>query len=451
MHWIRAHAIHLALFAVGLVGYGALAGDRLGKQSSSPHFVLQAQAWLDGKIAIDHPRGDDWAVISTFQLDDGTYVRGRELSTRDTFKIVGGDEIPKSRLRGKAVAKTTYMSFPPMPAILMLPQVALFGPKVHDVLFSVVFAAAVLPLLFATLRRLRASELSARTVTEDLWLTGLFGFGSVFWFAAVQGSVWFVAHVIGVFFLLCYAWCSIDARRPILAGLALGAATMTRTPMAFMFPLFLLEVWRVYGGRAHLKEMIRPVAMFAAPVVVIAIAAAAYNLHRFGEATEFGHSYLNVVQQQQMEQHGLFSYHYFARNLAVAFTLLPELPAHGPFVQISGHGLAMWFTTPALVLLLWPRTRSDIHRALWITVACVAVPGLFYQNSGWVQFGYRFALDYFPFLVLLLAVGGRRLGWGARTLIVFGVVVNLFGAYTFDRKGEYYRASRRDYPTIVAH
>jgi len=174
-------------------------------------------------------------------------------------------------------------------------------------------------------------------------------------------------------------------------------------------------------------------------VVVVAAAAAAYNLHRFGAPTEFGHRYLAVIQQNQIEQHGLFSYAYLTRNLAVAFTLLPELGGD-PWVKINGHGLALWFTTPALVLLLWPRTRPPIHRALWVTVAAVAIPALFYQNSGWVQFGYRFSLDYLAFLVLLLAVGGRPLGPVARGLIVFGIVVNLFGAVTFDRFGwKYYR------------
>ena len=37
-----------------------------------------------------------------------------------------------------------------------------------------------------------------------------------------------------------------------------------------------------------------------------------------------------------------------------------------------------------------------------------ALPSLLYQNSGYIQFGYRFSLDYFVFLVLLIAIGGRR-------------------------------------------
>ena len=83
--------------------------------------------------------------------------------------------------------------------------------------------------------------------------------------------------------------------------------------------------------------------------------------------------------------------------------------------------------------------------------AAVAVPTFFYQNSGWVQFGYRFSLDYLPLLVLLLAVGGRRIGWGTRALIVVGIVVNLFGAITFARYHQYYRVAGPAYGTVVGH
>ena len=86
-----------------------------------------------------------------------------------------------------------------------------------------------------------------------------------------------------------------------------------------------------------------------------------------------------------------------------------------------------------------PRDKPPIHRALWITVACVALPSLFYQNSGWVQFGYRFSLDYMVFLVMLIAIGGRPLGRVGKALIVAGVAINLFGALTFDREWSYYR------------
>lgn len=457
MSWLRAHAVHVALFAVGLVVYGAVAFDRLDRPSAAPHFVLQADAWLRGRIAIDRPAGDDWARVETVVLDDGSRVRGRRMTSpgkRGRFQVVGGGEIAATRIV-TSEGTTVYMSFPPLPALLMIPQVLVAGRGASDVAFSVVFAAAVLPMLFSVLRRLREAGMTERTVTDDLWMVALFGFGTVFFFSAVQGSVWYTAHVVGVLFGLAYAWASIEARHPVLAGLALGLATMSRTPMAFMVPLFLLEAWRICGGDR--RAFVKTVAMFAAPVTVIAAAAVAYNLHRFGAPTEFGHRYLAVVQQNQIEQHGLFAYHYLTRNLAVAFTLLPEFGGV-PWVRINGHGLAIWFTTPALVLLLWPRARPPIHRALWLTVAAVAIPTLFYQNSGWVQFGYRFALDYLPFLVLLLAVGGRRFGWGSRALVIVAILVNLFGAITFDRFAwKYYRlgdsgaASKHARDVVVPH
>jgi hypothetical protein len=265
-------------------------------------------------------------------------------------------------------------------------------------------------------------------------------------FAAVQGSVWYTAHVVGVVLALVYAWASIEAKRPIIAGLALGAAALTRTPMAFMFPLFMFEAWRMAGGDR--RAFVRSLVPFVIPVAAFAIAGMAYNLVRFHSPTEFGHTYLDVRQQLQIERWGLASYHYLSRNLTVAFTLLPELPGRSPWIQVSGHGLAMWITTPVLLFALWPREKPALHRALWVTVACVAIPSLFYQNSGWVQFGYRFSLDYMVFLIMLLAIGARRLGWFARGLIIVGILINLFGAYTFNRAGEYYH---NVYDVVVSH
>ena len=137
--------------------------------------------------------------------------------------------------------------------------------------------------------------------------------------------------------------------------------------------------------------------------------------------------------------------------MTVAFALLPELPGHAPWLQIGGHGLALWFTTPILLYLLWPRDKPVLHRALWITIACVALPALLYQNSGWVQFGYRFSLDYMVFLLMLLAIGGRPLTRLARGLIIAGVAINLFGAWTFDREWKYYRVGGDAYDVIIRH
>ena len=116
-----------------------------------------------------------------------------------------------------------------------------------------VLAPAALPpeaedeLLLLAIRRLNGTILGLTLgavaglvlFVATLWLVATFAFGSVMFFSAVQGKVWYTAHVVGVALALVYAWASIEAKRPLVAGLALGAAALTRTPMAFMFPLFM--------------------------------------------------------------------------------------------------------------------------------------------------------------------------------------------------------------------
>ena len=426
--------LYALLFAIGLVVYGAVAWDRVGHPSADPHFVLQADAWLHGKTTIAPPLvGDDWAQVETVALTDGTTARGRRLMTRPAFRTVDQRELPLTQIQ-RSLGKTAYMSFPPFPTVVMLPVAAVAGRAGNDTVPTLLIAAAILPLTLLVLRRLHAAKLSTRTRGEELWLVAALAFGSVLFFSAVQGQVWFTAHVIGVALALVYVWASIEAEHPVIAGLALGAASLTRTAMAFMVVLFLLEAWR-----CHRRALARPLVAFCIPIAAFAIAGFAYNFIRFGAPTEFGHTYLEVRQQAQIEQYGLASVHYLARNLAVVFTLLPRFVAAPPYVQISGHGLALWLTTPVLGFLVWPRGRHPLRLALWLSVLVVALPSLLYQNSGWFQFGYRFSLDYMVLLIVLLAIDGRPLGALAKGLIAIGIAINLFGALTFNRDARFYR------------
>jgi hypothetical protein len=224
---------------------------------------------------------------------------------------------------------------------------------------------------------------------------------------------------------------------------------VTRTPMAFVFPLFFFEAMRASGW--DWRKALHPALIFAAPVAAIAIAAVIYNLIRFAGPAEFGHSFLHVRQQDQVETFGLFSAHYLSRNLAVIGALLPSLDSH-TWIKFPGHGLALWLTCPALLLCLWPARSSWFARAVAVTLGLVAIPALFYQNTGWVQFGYRFCLDWLPLAIVLLACNGRRLGWAARALILWGVAINIVGVITFDRwSWRYYRIDDASYKTIIAN
>lgn len=387
------------IFAVCAAVYVAMLDTRLKGPSSQPHFLYQADAFLHGQLAIraDKPPTDnDWV--------------------RHAGKI--------------------FVSFPPFPAVVVAPLVAIWGVKAWDSLFWSVIAGLGPALLYVLLRRMRELGITERTPRDDLLLTTLFAFGSVFFYVAVQGTVWFAAHVVAVPLIALYLLCSLRASHPIWAGLLLGCAFMTRTTTLLLGIFFLFEAWS--SSERDMRALAKKLALFAAPLLVIGLLAMAMNWSRFHDPFEFGHSLLEIRWRSRIEKWGLFNYHYLGRNLAVMLASLPWLTSSAPYVMISRHGLALWVTTPQLLHVLWPKRTSLTLVGLNVAAGAVAFVNLLYQNSGWIQFGYRFSLDYAVLLFALLAIGGRRFGKGFIALMVVAIGINLFGAITFDRAHRYY-------------
>jgi hypothetical protein len=238
-----------------------------------------------------------------------------------------------------------------------------------------------------------------------------------------------------------YAWATLEASRPALAGLFVGLGFATRTPFGFMFPLFFFEAIRVTGGWARLRQLpkhglppglLGKCLRFSLAAGTILAVLLTHNYLRFGKFYVFGHEYLNITWQDRIQKWGLFNVHFLSRNLACALVLLPRFLAQYPYVKVGAHGMSLLVTSPNLAYTVMPAERSPLARGLWITILLTALPSLLYQNSGYIQFGYRFSLDYMVFFIMLLAVGNRRLTLLWKALLVWAVAVNLFGAITFD-------------------
>jgi chromate transport protein ChrA len=332
----------------------------------------------------------------------------------------------------------TFVSFPPFPAVLLVPLVlaADSAERVKDGLFFLMLAGVGPAVLFLALEKLARLGRSPHTERTHVALALLFAFGTVYWFSAVQGTVWFAAHVVGAALGATYLYASIDAEHPFLAGLALGLGFATRTPLGFALPLFLYEALHRGDLTAEpWSARLRRLALFAAPAGLVLLLLLWHNAARFHDPLEFGHRLLAIGWRARIEHWGLFSYHYLGRNLAVVLTSLPYLGAPNAPFQINGHGLALWITSPFYAWALWPRRTSAYFWVLAMTVGAIAAPSLLYQNSGWVQFGYRFSNDFAPFIFVMIAIGGRRLSTPFWTVAALAVVLNGFGALTFQRAG----------------
>ncbi len=398
---LRRHGLELALFAFSWLVLATFSGPRLLRQSHAPHFIYQADAWLHGQLhlRVTPPDGNDWARVG------------------DRFLV----------------------SFPPGPAVVMLPLVAAFGFQANDVAFTVLFAALNVALFFAVLERLARAGGSARTREENAALALLFAFGTVAFSASVRGEVWFTAEVLGVTFTCLYLLSAIEARHPLGAGLAFGMAAVTRTPLLFSGIFFALEAVRGEGSLgARLSSaatwrdgtLWRRLGLFALGAAPALLGAALANQARFGSPLDFGHAHLwNNRVNADVARFGLFSWHYLARNLRSAFLLVPAW--RGGRLLYDPDGMSLLVTTPLLAVLLLPRRHSPLAPALWAAAAAVALPGFLYMNTGYVQFGYRFSVDWTPYLFLLVAAGGRRMGLGFSLLALCGVAVNAWGALAF--------------------
>jgi hypothetical protein len=255
--------------------------------------------------------------------------------------------------------------------------------------------------------------------------------------------VWFSAEVMGVALTCLYVGAALRARRPVWAGLFYALATLTRTPLAFSGVFFLFELLMPGGADGRAAELrakmanpadtLRKLGLFALGAGPLALAGAVYNAVRFGRVGEFGHSFLyNNRVNADIDRYGLFHPVYLRRNLEAAFLKLPELHFNPLRLSYDPHGLTFLLTLPWLVLLLVPREKARLQVPLWATVAACALPGLFYQNTGYMQFGFRFSLDYTPYLLLLLAVSGWRFqSLPLRVAAALGVLVNFWGAVAF--------------------
>jgi hypothetical protein len=407
----RRVAWALALYVcVTLVLLGCARSSVLREHTPYNHFALLAEAWLHGRLDLGGAP-PEYAGRNDFALFEGKW----------------------------------FVVFPAFPSVLLLPWVAMAGgaDALADGRVFVLLAGLAPAVLFLVLDKLSRRGESKRTEPENLALSALFCFGSVYFFTSVQGTVWFAAHVVGAVMLSLYVLFALGAERPLLAGLCLGLAFSTRAPLLFAAPLFaqqLLAVTRLAVPRGpgmlqryDVGRLLRGLLLFALPLAAVLALTLWHNAARFGDPFEVGYRYLSIAWAKRIAKWGLFDYHYLAKNLGVVLSGLPWFPPQGGPLQINGHGLALWVTTPMYLWLLGGRRWSALARAMLFATLLVAVPTLFYQNTGWVQFGYRFSNDYAPLLFVLLALVGPQLRGGFIVAAALSVIVNFFGALTFGR------------------
>ncbi|MEO8207489.1 MAG: hypothetical protein ABI598_00530, partial [Chloroflexota bacterium] len=155
------------------------------------HFVWQAMAFLEGRADIAWPvPGNDFFQDFFPVLDS--------VGSRTGFGL---------------------LPFPPLPAIVLMPFVAIFGLATDQRAVSVLLGAVDVGICWWALGRLPIGR------PVRLGTTVFFAFGTVFWYAAELGTTWFLAHVVAVGMALLAIGIALGGDRGLARDLEGGGPT----------------------------------------------------------------------------------------------------------------------------------------------------------------------------------------------------------------------------------
>jgi len=370
--------------------------------------------------------------MSNYQFDAGRgdlfYLADAFLNGRTWIEVALG---PYDIIR---IDGRIYVPFPPFPAIALMPMVAITGPELADQLEPAVnagLAAAVVGLAWWF-----TGVAGVARVRHRCLLVVLLGFSTQIWGVTTRGGVWHTGHLVATILALLILLELWGGRRAWLVGLLAGAAFLTRPPLAFAVP-FIALFWLPRGAQSSVTELRAaftrawlPLALGLLPSIAFFLA---YNAARFGSPVESGYglALLPAWLEAQREK-GLFSLVHVPMNLDYLFVHLPRLIPEPPFLKPDGLGLSIFLTSPGLLLAIRAPWRERDARLLLLSSIAALIPTLLYYGGGWLQYGYRYALDSIPFVWALAVLGVARRGsvpvWGW-ALIGFGVGVNALGVY----------------------
>lgn len=347
------------------------------------YFVLLADAFLSGRLnVIDHP---DW--LNELILWQGKY----------------------------------YVVYPPMPAVLLMPFVAIFGKSFSQPLFSVILGAVNVSLSYLIFVKL----FQKRSVA--LWISILYAFGTMQWYHAEVGSAWYLAHIVALFFLWLTLWEVFNRQRLFYIGLLIGFAYLSRLPTILSIVFILIYLHDKFINFPKRRINFKNVLLLVIGILPSIVFNFLYNFLRYGVIYDISYTLLPILSEPWYK-YGLFNIRYIPTHLWEIFTALPKLIPNFPFIIPSINVMALWFVTPAFLLISLAKFKSKLVIVSLITILIMALPGLTHGSNGFTQFGYRFALDFMPFMLLMTACGFRdRIKWWVKALIILSIIINLWG------------------------
>ena len=367
--------------AVALVTFGSLMLARFPYATPYNNYVILADALLHGHV---------WVAVPGAWIDALPY---------------GG---------------THYIIEGPMPAILLLPAVLVWGLQTNQTLLSYLLTSVATAAGWELARRFGVPWRSRIVLALFLLM------GTDLFFCGVFGDVWYIAHVSAACFTLLALVELQGARRGWLVMLLAVCAAFSRFSLVLAIPVYAFLLWR----EAPLERRRARLAGFAGVGIAAAMLWISYNYARWGAWYDLGYTAWYHQDPAGQPEGSPFRLSYLPMQLRAFFVSPPELLSAYPYVSPTQWGLALPFTSPALLLAFLAEQPLTLVFSLWAATVLTAAPNFLYYVTGFTQFGMRHALDFEPFLFALMCLASRAgLRWWGIALCAYSTLAGAWGVW----------------------
>lgn len=319
-----------------------------------------------------------------------------------------------------------YVAYPPMPAIIAIPFRFIFGNNFYQEYLSHLLGAGIVVFTMLISWKIKRDK-------KLLFWTGILSsIGTITWFLSATGSSWYLGQISSAFFIIIALYESLTKKRPFLVGVLFGAAFLSRINICVSIPVFLYLLYDKKWFANYFK-----LGLGILPFIIFNFI---YNFSRFGVIWDQAYFILPQILGEIDKPwfvKGVMNIAYIPSNLIAAFWTFPKILNVPPFITPSWASLAIWITTPAFIFAFFAPIKEKLNRFLWISILLTFFVVAMHGGTGWAQFGYRFAVDFYPFLYILTikGVAKTRLRWYHWLLLFIGVLVNTWGVIFINKFG----------------
>lgn len=326
-----------------------------------------------------------------------------------------------------------YNYFGFLPSILLIPFILLFHVRSQWILIPPICAISLVSLYFIC-RYLGLDKI------KSIWITFAFSFGTIYLFLALINISAYYIQIVGISFLIIALYFFICKRNYFLTSIFFCFAFLSRQTLLVAGFFFILEI--ILEGKNR-SSVFKNLLIFLAPVVWSAGLLSIYNYARFGSIFNNGYAYNVTAYQYDLYKtalaNGLFSikhipgnfYFMVIRGLDPIRSNADNFILKFPFFRANYQGLSIFFTSPFFVYAFLARLKDKFVFSSLITSILLCIQVLAFYASGQWQYGYRYALDFYPFIFLILiSVFKKNFDTKTKAILVYSILFNAFFMYS---------------------